>query len=134
MSGWCNSRAEFSEHHDGDAKLARGMQNRKKIRIFVREGRKCIGVQDHSQISGSIFSKAPSIDLLTRFVSSCNGVFQPGLLSCEAADFNFSSTASVTNWRRGTPSVAALDLARRKIASGISSVVLMARCSHIYGV
>src|ERR1700730_13769392 len=37
--------------------------------------------------------------------------------------FNLSSTASVTNCRRGMPRSAAFDFARRKIVSGISNLV-----------
>src|SRR5947209_20050228 len=49
------------------------------------------------------------------------------------AFFSLSRRASVTNWRSDIPSLAALDLARRTMLSGISSVVFMSRYSDILG-
>src|SRR5271163_4345345 len=51
--------------------------------------------------------------------------FNQGCLPGAGLSFNLSSTASVTNCRKGMPRSAALDLARRKMASGISSVVFI---------
>src|SRR5882762_2365560 len=55
------------------------------------------------------------------FSAECGGVL------------SLSWTASVTNWRNGIPRSAATDFTRRKIGSGISSVVFMYIFSHIYG-
>src|SRR5260370_30571615 len=46
---------------------------------------------------------------------------------------SLSLTASVTTSRSGIPRLAAVILARRKMRSGISKVVFMTLCSHIYG-
>src|SRR5579862_7911884 len=59
-------------------------------------------------------------------------VFIQGL-SSDFPTASFSWTASVTNWRRGIPRSAAFTLAFRRIGSGISRVVFMTPCSHIYG-
>ena len=56
------------------------------------------------------------------------------ILSCVGdLPSSFSATASLTNWRNGTLCSAAFALARRKTASGISSVVFTPASSHIYG-
>ena len=47
--------------------------------------------------------------------------------------WSLSTTASETKARNGIPRSAARDLARRKMASGISRVVFMVLLSHIYG-
>src|SRR5258707_10753288 len=56
-----------------------------------------------------------------------------GLPSDLALAASLSLTASVTNSRRGMPRSAATDLARRKMVSGISGLVFITLCSHIYG-
>src|ERR1700733_3067266 len=60
-------------------------------------------------------------------------VFIQGFSAERGGALSLSWTASVTNWRNGIPRSAAIDFARRKIGSGISSVVFMHLCSHIYG-
>src|SRR5205823_3984633 len=97
MSRSGNACAIFSQDDNWKHHFAGGTQNRKEIRIFLRESGKCVSVQNHFQISLSIFSKAPSMNLLMRFVSlrkclSLPKCFNQGFSSW-AADFNFSSTA-----------------------------------------
>src|SRR6267143_6167138 len=60
-------------------------------------------------------------------------VFIQGFSAERGGVLSLSWTASVTNWRNGIPRSAATDFARRKIGSGISSVVFMHLFSHIYG-
>src|SRR6266568_1446387 len=74
-----------------------------------------------------------------RWVSLCRCLrppasFTQGLLAVLSSDASLSFTASVTNSRSGMPRSAATDLARRKMRSGISSVVFTKSYSHIYGI
>src|SRR5208282_6164872 len=56
--------------------------------------------------------------------------FESEPVACERS---LSARASETRARKGMPRSAAADLARRKMASGISNVVFIAPYSHIYG-
>src|SRR6266576_1222853 len=101
--------------------------------MLLRGSGECVCVEDQSlvseaHISESTTSNVSSITLLIRCVSLCRSLSLPtcfihGLRPDVDEDFNLSSTASVTNCRRGTPCAAAFDFARRKIMSGISRVV-----------
>src|SRR6266852_5383855 len=108
--------------------------------MLLRGGGKSVGVQDQScvsearvsgaHISGSTSSKASSMTLVIRTVSLRRSFSFPmclihGFWPAAGAVFNLSSTASVTNCRRGMPCSAAFDFARRKIVSGISNVVFI---------
>jgi len=75
-------------------------------------------------------SKASSMILVIRTVSlrksfSLPMCFIQGFWPVAGAVLNLTSTASVTNCRRGMPCSAAFDFARRKMVSGISNVVFM---------
>jgi hypothetical protein len=104
-------------------------------RMLLRGSGECVCVEDQSlvseaHISESTASNVSSITLLIRCVSLCRSLSLPtcfihGLRPDVGEDFNLSSTASVTNCRRGIPCAAAFDLARRKIISGISRVVFI---------
>src|SRR5712675_346125 len=107
-------------------------------RFTVGGSRQDVGIQDQRHISVSIFSESFSIRALMRAVSFRKRFSLPicltqGLPSDLALAASLSLTASVTNSRRGMPRSAATDLARRKMVSGISSVVFIKLCSHIYG-
>src|SRR6266446_6236841 len=103
--------------------------------MLLRGSGECVCVEDQSlvseaHISESTTSNVSSITLLIRCVSLCRSLSLPtcfihGLRPDVGEDFNLSSTASVTNCRRGTPCAAAFDFARRKIMSGISRVVFI---------
>src|SRR6266480_2122308 len=101
--------------------------------MLLRGSGECVCVEDQwlvsaAHISESTISNVASITLFIRCVSLCRSLSLPtcfihGLRPDVREDFNLSSTASVTNCRRGTPCAAAFDFARRKIMSGISRVV-----------
>src|SRR6266446_8408989 len=103
--------------------------------MLLRGSGECVCVEDQSlvseaHISESTTSNVSSITLLIRCVSLCRSLSLPtcfihGLRPDVGEDFSLSSTASVTNCRRGTPCAAAFDFARRKIMSGISRVVFI---------
>src|SRR5712671_719774 len=102
-----------------------------------------VGIQDQrhisvSNISVSIFSESFSMRALMHAVSFRKRFSLPicliqGLPSDLALAASLSLTASVTNSRSGMPRSAATDLARRKMLSGIPSVVFIKLCSHTYG-
>src|SRR5215470_1199490 len=69
---------------------------------------------------------------LRRWRSLPNAVIQ-GFSAALLSAVSLSLTSSVTNSRKGIPRSAAADLARRKMGSGISSVVFTHVSSHIYG-
>src|SRR6266480_5558735 len=103
--------------------------------MLLRGSGECVCVEDQwlvsaAHISESTTSNVSSITLFIRCVSLCRSLSLPtcfihGLRPDVGEDFNLSSTASVTNCRRGTPCAAAFDFARRKIMSGISRVVFI---------
>src|ERR1700687_4693979 len=64
---------------------------------------------------------------------SLPNVFIQCLLSVSPWARSLSASASETSARKGIPRSAATVLARRKMASGISNVVFIKPCSHIYG-
>ena len=83
-----------------------------------------------AHISKSTFSNVSAMTLSMCRVSLRKSFRRPrcfiqGFAPSAGVAFNLSSTASVTNRRRVTPCAAALHFARRKIASGISSVVFV---------
>src|SRR5262249_36129281 len=83
-----------------------------------------------SAISASILrfigrSVAPALTAFAAGLTHWRGAIE--------ADFSLSRRASVTNCRSDMPCFAALDFARRKMLSGISSVVFIARWSDILG-
>src|SRR6266566_2661464 len=104
--------------------------------MLLRGSGECVCVEDQwlvsaAHISESTTSNVSSITLFIRCVSlrrslSLPTCFIQGFRPDVGEDFNLSSTASVTNCRRGTPCAAAFDLARRKIMSRISRVVFIA--------
>src|SRR6267154_567252 len=99
-------------------------------RFTVGGSRQDVGIQDQRHIYVSIFSECFSIRALMRAVSFRKRFSLPicltqGLPSDLALAASLSLTASVTNSRRGMPRSAATDLARRKMVSGISSVVFI---------
>src|SRR3981189_1022342 len=107
-------------------------------RFTVGGSRQGAGIQNQRHISVSIFSKSFSIRALMRAVFFRKRFSLPicltqGLPSDLALAASLSSTASVTNSRRGMPRSAAPDFARRKMVSGIFSVVFIKLRSHIYG-
>src|SRR5712672_195309 len=107
-------------------------------RFTVGGSRQRVGIQNQRHISVSIFSESFSIRALMRAVSFRKRFSLPicltqGLPSDLALAASLSLTASVTNSQSGMPRSAATDLARRKMVSGISSVVFIKLCSDTYG-
>jgi hypothetical protein len=96
--------------------------------LIIRHRRERVGVEDHSQSSGSIFSNSLLTIRLIGIVSLWRCLRPPasltqGFSSLFKLASSSSVTASVTKARSGMPRWAATDLARRKMGSGISRVV-----------
>src|SRR5271170_4056749 len=122
----------LAEHDHGKRQVVGAGENGNRPRIIVGRCGQGVGIEDHSQTSRSICSKASSTRFSICFLSLWRCLSFPRCFiqgfSWEVI-FSFSWTASVTSWRRGIPRWAAADLARRKRKSGISRVVFMD--SHI---
>src|SRR6266436_9398415 len=91
----------LSQHDHGQDQLIRLGQGPNQCGVFIGGRRKCVGIENHSQFSGSTCSKVPSMIRLIRSVSLCKCFslpicfshgFVPGVLST----LSLSSTASVT--------------------------------------
>src|SRR5215470_6835122 len=133
-----NSVSVFSEYDHWNGQLLRFAKYGFKRRFTLGHGREPVGVQDHKRSSASTCSNSSSmirlifLVSLRRWRSLPNAVIQ-GFFAALFSARSLSFTASVTNSRKGIPRSAAVDLARRKMGSGISRVVFMEVWSHIYG-
>src|SRR5258708_7268845 len=115
-------------HRNGN--MGAACKGLRRARFPLGNGGESVGVENQVHSSGSIFSNSRSISPLMRIVSFRKWRSFPAraiLTFGPAGDFasSLSATASLTNWRSGIRLSAALALARRKIASGISNVVFI---------
>src|SRR5260370_8148526 len=127
--------AIFAHDNDRYSNLLSAGQNCRNAAMLFRGGGERIRIENQFpapevQTSASTSSKASSISRLIRRVSlrrslSFPRCFIQGFRPVARVSLNLSSTASVTNWRRGMPLPAAFDFARRQTPVGISKVVFI---------
>src|SRR5690348_3664627 len=125
-----NAITIFAENDHRNRELVCLPKQRLDTLFAFSQSRKGVRVENQRLSSGSICSNSSSMRLLTRLLSlrKCLNLpkasIQGASIGVDRAA-SFSLTASVTNSRKGIPRSAATDFARRKMASGISSVVFM---------
>src|SRR5690242_15211525 len=126
VPGLRNAKPVLAQDNHGNRQAFGPRDNFEGQRFSFCGGRQGIRVENQRHISGSILSECSSVSRWIRSVSfrrcfSLPMCFTPGFFCALALAASLSLTASVTNSRSGIPRCAAIDLARRKMVSGISN-------------